>query len=311
MKLMLSTDELIDHMKSKGISFNITTEAEAKEFLEKHNYYLKLSAYRCNYEKNDSGPNIYQYKKLDFAYLKELSTLDMHLRYIVMEMCLDIEHAIKVKLLSTIASDPNEDGYNVVKCFLAEDTHFRVLKSINSHNKSEYCRDLIKKYYPYFPVWVFVEVISFGDLLCFCSYYSEKYNVKIVNNKLMNIVRDMRNAAAHSNCLINKMLDRLDPTKQPHSEITEFVKNVSSISRKRRAKNLNYNFTYNFTTLLYIYDSLMPDISKKHTYKKLQDFLNNRVCKNKEYFNGNNKIVGVYKFIKELVDSLVATEYNG
>ena len=51
MKPMLSTEELIEHMKEKGIRFCETSEVDAKDFLEHNNYYMKLAAYRANYEK--------------------------------------------------------------------------------------------------------------------------------------------------------------------------------------------------------------------------------------------------------------------
>ena len=52
MKKMLSTDELICHMKEKGIQFNIVDESVAKDFLTYNNYYMKLVAFRTNYEKS-------------------------------------------------------------------------------------------------------------------------------------------------------------------------------------------------------------------------------------------------------------------
>ena len=55
MKKLLSIDELIEHMKQKGITFKEVSESDAKEFLQKNNYYMKLAAYRANYEKCPSG----------------------------------------------------------------------------------------------------------------------------------------------------------------------------------------------------------------------------------------------------------------
>lgn len=31
---------------------------------------------------------------------------------------------------------------------------------IHKHKSGEYCKNLIEKYYPYFPIWVLVELIS-------------------------------------------------------------------------------------------------------------------------------------------------------
>lgn len=304
MKKMLSVDELIEHMKNKGITFNEVSENDAKIFLQKNNYYMKLAAYRSNYEKCPIGKRAGQYKKLDFGYLKELSTLDMYLRYKIMDMCLDIEHALKVKLIENITDNPSEDGYDIVRKFIAKDDNFRILKNIRSHKSGEYCKDLISKYYPYFPVWVFVELISFGDLLYFCSFYENIHGVQIVNNALMNTVRDVRNAAAHSNCLLNKMTERIDSTKQVNNDISNFIKKMKDISKTSRVNNLNYKFTNSFITLLYVYDSLMPVSSKRKRYKELQEFLNGRVIKNRSYFKSNTKIVGVYNFHKKVIDNL-------
>lgn len=291
MKQLLSIEELIQHMKNRGITFNEISENDAKQFLQNNNYYMKLAAYRANYDKCDTGKRQGQYKKLDFGYLKELSTIDMYLRYIVMDMCLDIEHVIKVRLIKNITNNPSEDGYDIVRKFIAQDDNLRILKNIRSHKSGEYCKDLIEKYYPYFPVWVFVELISFGDLLYFCSFYEKIYGVQIINNKLMNTVRDVRNAAAHSNCLLNKMTEKIDSTKQVNNEISSFIIGMKNISKTSRVNNLSYKFTNSFVTVLYVYDSLMNEIPKQKRYKEIQEFMNGRVVKNKQFFQSNSKIV--------------------
>ena len=305
MKQLLSIEELIQHMKNRGITFNEISENDAKQFLQNNNYYMKLAAYRANYDKCDTGKRQGQYKKLEFGYLKELSTIDMNLRYIVMDMCLDIEHVIKVRLIKNITNNPSEDGYDIVRKFIAQDDNLRILKNIRSHKSGEYCKDLIEKYYPYFPVWVFVELISFGDLLYFCSFYEKIYGVQIINNKLMNTVRDVRNAAAHSNCLLNKMTEKIDSTKQVNNEISSFIIGMKNISKTSRVNNLSYKFTNSFVTVLYVYDSLMNEIPKQKRYKEIQEFMNGRVVKNKQFFQSNSKIVGVYNFHKKVIDNLV------
>ena len=49
MKLLKTSDELISHMKIKGIKFDIAKEEDAKVFLQNNNYYMKLASYRANY----------------------------------------------------------------------------------------------------------------------------------------------------------------------------------------------------------------------------------------------------------------------
>lgn len=305
MKAILSVEEQIRHMKEKGITFQCVTEAEAAEFLAENTYYMKLAAYRENYRKYEAGARAGQYRDLDFGYLKELSTLDMHLRYFVLQMCLDIEHAIKVQLIRRITEDEGEDGYEAVKDFLKEDANFYVLKSILSQKSGEYCKNLIEKYYPYFPAWVFVEVISFGTLFRFYKDYSRKHGHPMMNNKLINIVRDLRNASAHSNCLMNHISEKMEESKQPHSEVIAFIKEMPGISQSARRKNLRYQFSYNMVTLLYVYHTLIPEVAKKKRYAQLQEFLEVRALRNKDYFSNHEQICGTYHFLKKVLDNLI------
>ena len=309
MKNLLSIDELIDHMKARGIKFEIISESEARDFLTKNNYYFQLASYRTLYAKCPEGSSREgQYQNLDFAYLKELSTIDMHLRYIIVEMCLDIEHAIKVQLINAVTQNSDDDGYQLIKLYLKdEDSSLNILKSIRSHKSGEYCKDLIQKYYPYFPVWVLVELISFGDLLHLCRFYEKIYNCTLIpDNKFMNTIRDLRNASAHSNCLMNKMTVQMEATKQPDSKITCFVKKMPEISATSRAKNLNKTFVYNMVTLLYVYNELMPSVAKQKKYLQLQEFLTGRAIKNKDYFKSNSQITGIYNFLKKVIDNLAS-----
>ena len=92
MKVLMNSEELIQHMKRKGIKFDIVSEKDAKQFLENNNYYMKLASYRDNYDKINEGERQGEYKNLEFAYLQELSKIDMYLRHLILKMILDIEH---------------------------------------------------------------------------------------------------------------------------------------------------------------------------------------------------------------------------
>ena len=226
-------------------------------------------------------------------------------------MCLDLEHALKVSLITHVENNPKEDGYELIRRFIGytnikgQAQNEYILKKIRGHKSSDYCKDLIEKYYPYFPVWVFVELISFGDLTYLIAFYDELYSDSIVNNKFMNIVRDMRNAAAHSNCLINKLFEPLALGQQIDSIISNYIKNIPNISSAARAKNLNYRVIYNFIILLYVYNEIVPDgIAKRRRHDELKKLFNDRMTKHYDYFQSNNKITGVYNFAKKVVDSL-------
>ena len=296
---MLNTEKLIQHMKDKGIKFNIIDEESAKDFLTNNNYYMKLAAYRTNYEKRTEGKDKEKYINLEFAYLQELSTIDMRLRYIIIDMCLDIEHYIKVLLLNKV--EPKEDGYQLIRKFVTKNE--RVLKNIYGHRASDYCSALIDKYYPYFPIWVFVELISFGDLTYLCEFYKETYNEELIDNKFMNLVRDLRNASAHSNCLINKIQEEIKGV--PDKRILDFVKALNCVGKGSISNNLKKGFMYNFIVLLYVYDRIVTSKGvKNNRYRELRELFNERMTRNKTYFVKNNAIKTQYVFAKKVVDKL-------
>ena len=88
-KPKLSLDEQIEHLKDKGILFNIMDESDAKKYLEQNNNYFKLTAYRKNYNKHPDGKNKGKYINLEFAYLVDMAIIDMRLRYQIVHMALD------------------------------------------------------------------------------------------------------------------------------------------------------------------------------------------------------------------------------
>lgn len=263
-------------MKIKGIKFNIVKEEDAKIFLQNNNYYMKLASYRANYDKHKSNG---EYINLDFAYLQELSTIDMHLRYLILQMCLDVEHALKTRLITK---------------------YERSCQNIQKHKSSEYCRELIEKYYPYFPAWVFVELISFGDMVKLYEYYSERYPGRLKDSELLYSIRDLRNATAHSNCLINKLQRG---TNKPSVKIIKFVSNIDGIGTSMRTNKLSNKFLYDFISLLYVYNEFInANIVKQKRFKQIQEFIDGRVIKNREYFEKNECIKTAYTFVKKVID---------
>ena len=115
-KEKLSIEEQIIYMRDEsGIEFNIVDEDKAKEFLKYNNYYFKIKSYAKNYDKYIKGKNTGKYINLEFAYLLEMSKIDMYFRRFILRMTLDIEHLLKTQLLRDFSENKEEDGYNIIK----------------------------------------------------------------------------------------------------------------------------------------------------------------------------------------------------
>lgn len=203
MKKKLTIDEQIANLKEKGVTFNIMNEDEAKKFLRYNNYYFKLKSYASNYPVN---PKNNKYVNLDFAYLVELSRIDMYFRKIILGMCLDVEHVLKTRMLYDISRNEKEDGYNIVrKYFFAYDaTKTEIRQKANSYNFTSNLADKHAVDAEY-PVWNLVELLSFGKFVELYTLYYQEYNSPNYSAYLQSI-KFLRNAAAHSNCLLSSIM---------------------------------------------------------------------------------------------------------
>ena len=305
----LTIEDQIKHMRDiKGIKFNIVDEDKAAEFLSSHNYYFKVKAFAKNYSTYIKGDNQGKYVDLEFAYIQELSKLDMCLREIILNIALDIEHFLKVRLLRDISENPEEDGYSAVEEFL--EWHRTVKDEIAKKSKDSYCEQLIEKYQDHFPVWAFVEVLSFGNLINFCDYYYSNYPTKDISISNLRIVKFLRNACAHNNCLINN-LSSDSATFTQSRDITTLVAKIPDISSKMRTKKMGNRTIHDFVVLLYCFDSLVTSTNtKKRQLQKLQNLLDKRFTKHKEYFSNNALLCTNYEFVKKLLTFLPRHVYN-
>ena len=303
-KKLLPSNKLIQHMKDTGIQFNICNEQHAQHFLEEHNYYFKLSSYRKNYDKIPCGDNAGKYIDLDFAYLQELSTIDMYLRYLILELCLDIEHSLKVSLLNDIESNANEDGYNIVKIFNQQNNS---IAKVKQYVKNSYAKEIINKYSNNCPIWVFCEIISFGDLCKLCNFYNHFYPNRLpYKPTLLYPVRDIRNGCAHSNCLICNLRAQ---NVAPNNEITNWISTFSSFSKTKRLKMLRNKSIHDLVTLLYMYNAIVKsEYLRKIQLKKFSRLINRRLLKHRNYFINNPAVTNAYIFIREALAELLKND---
>ena len=317
-----SAHELIEMLRDqKGVLFSEMSEADAETFLSTKNNYLRTASYRKNYDKHTSGENEGKYIHLDFAYLAELSSLDLAFRSQILPMCIDIEHALKVKIVSAIESNPKEDGYSICDEFLAAYPYAR--SSIEEKADSIFTGELIDKYFDLClvyetsasgktsfktrilscdcPVWVFVEIVSFSTLVQFITFYNRKYPKSIpIDTKIVNPVRSLRNACAHNNCLFNNMRPC---STQPSEIISQFVSTIPTVAKEERKKKLKCRPLFEFSCLMYLYHTVVTEKVRKRRMAKLKEFIDHRLFRNADYFSDNQIVRTSLIYIKKLVDN--------
>jgi abortive infection bacteriophage resistance protein len=304
-KEKLTIPDQIEDMKCKGIKFNIIDEKYAAIFLENNNYYFKLKSYAKNYVKYGSGKNKGEYINLEFAYLQELSTLDMHLRKIILKMTLDIEHFLKTQMLYDCSCNDKEDGYDIIRKFL--DNNHLIRAKISGNKEKSACFDLIQKHIikkKEYSLWSIVEVLSFGDFILLYEFYYSQYPSNNEFTRYLWSIKFLRNAAAHNNCLLNSLKSPYNIEISKNKAIMLFVSAIKGISENVRVEKMKNPVIHDFVVMLYVYNTLIKSEGvKKHGMKELKEFINERVVARKRYFEKNDMLKGYYEFIYKIVNS--------
>ena len=313
-KPKMKTADLIVKMRNdKGILFKIQNEEEPEKFLLDRNNYLRTAAYRKNYSKHSDGLAKGKYIGLEFAYLTELSKLDMYLREILFHMTIDVEHALKTSLLREVESNDTEDGYQIVDGFLKK--YSNIKSSIAYKAKNPFTYGLIKKYFKIdsdgslqildfdCPIWVLVELLSFGDFIHLYEFYDSKYpkSGRCFDKNILNPVRTLRNACGHNNC----MLFDLRQKTHPPAKISQFVASMPKIGKKLRQKKLSYRPIFEICCLLYAEKEYVSETMRNYKLRVLHDFVCGRMQKHKEYFSKNDLISTTLDFLAKVVDTQV------
>lgn len=302
----LTPKDQIRHCEQKGIQFNDISKNKAVSYLEMNNNYFKLRSFRKNFTKD---PNLGKYTNLDFADLIDLAIIDNRLRKILLEMSLSIEHFSKVHLLGLLQAS-GYDGYAIVKDYVAQlssDNHKRLMSDLAKNKSSTYCGNLHKKYMSNFPencpVWVFIEIISFGQYLHFYNFCALETQSQELKSRLhlMRTVKDLRNACAHNNCIINDLATPLSPDVKIHFVITNALSTLG-IPRSARKKHLRRAPFFQIVTTLYTHNLIVssPGVHNKIS-KDLMDF-KSRLYRDRNY-NRNDLILSTFNLLTKIIDN--------
>lgn len=308
---MLSTEEQIKHLESKGVKFEYISKEEAAEYLQKNNNYFKLRAYRKNFPKHPGGEKEGQYINLDFAELKDLAIIDMRMRYVFIHMALDIEHFAKVKLLRAI-EESDDDGYQIVEDYLQnlkdmdarDGTHLydAAQNELDRNIDNSYCGGIIKKYAGCYPVWAFIEIISFGSLIHFYSFCAGKLGNKELKDDyyLLMTIKELRNAAAHSNCIIHDMGAK-DSSYTPNYKVLRALKGISKATKTEQMKNERMR---QMATLLYTHSVIVTSEGiHEHIAEELRKLVD-RMKRHSDYYTDNQNIMCGFAFFEKCIDIL-------
>lgn len=314
---MMKIFEMVPYLKEKNIKFEKMNEEAAEQYLRDNNNYYNLTAYKNNFERYFvNGEFIKKYIDLDFAYLKDLSIIDMRARTLLFKMIIDIEHYLKIRILNLIENIDEENGYNIVNLYLEKDFNDekfpkRVHNSIFKKVGSEYYNKIFSKYdidkdskLENIPVWEFLEVITFGELVNFYEFFSKEYDLsrELKNVYILREIVKLRNAVAHNSCVLCE-LDKKDNLYNPDFKVVQFL-NRCGIKKEARDLKLSNSRIRQITYTLYMFNEIVTSNGvKKNITDELNSLFYERIILHKEYYNNNELLKSIYLFFDKIIQN--------
>ncbi|MDN4468886.1 Abi family protein [Gordonibacter sp. RACS_AR68] len=307
LKPMLTPEEQVTLLKAKGVTFERCTEAEAIAALTERDSFLHIASYRKLFQKHQDGEKEGQYVRLDFADLLNLDALDARLRSAFQSVAYDIERVAKARLIERISLDDSEDGYAIVAEFMASQQK-RYRNSIESNLKVRMVEDaytgaLIARYAADMPVWVFLEVVSFGALLAFYLFCAERWNDEEMRQEhyAMKGVKAVRNCCSHGACVVNGFDSEHDADTRASSIAYEWLDSKGlERSGARKAKLRNRRIQQLLETLV-MFERMGCASSSRYSVDDLRGLKGSisEVC---EKYGEQNAFVSYLGFLARLID---------
>ncbi len=309
---LLSVDAQIAQMKQQGITFDLCPEDEAREYLSSRTYYFKLRSYRTLYDKRVGGERDGQYIGLDFGHLRALASLDRDLRYALLPLTLDVEHAARVKLMRNITERSDEDGYTVCADYmesLNHDERRRRRGDVGQLDKDIYCQALLAKYGKdpaKMPVWVLLELFSFGSFASLYLFCANRWDDRGMRNEhyMLRQAQFIRNACAHSSNMVNGFGVAIDNEDEiGTNNVVERALAKTTLSHRVRTSKMKNPRLKQIATLLYLHSRLVTEGSgRKHAAANMQA-LKSRMEASLEVLSANDIVRSSLDFLIVLIDS--------
>lgn len=311
---MMKISDMVPYLKNKNIKFDCCLEQDAETYLRENNNYYNVTSYKNNFVKYQCGELEGKYIDLDFAYLKDLSIIDYRTRIVLFKMIIDIEHYLKIRILNTIEEISNEDGYKIVNLYLEKDFNDverpkRVHESIRKKVTNEYYQKIFSKYdldkdtkIENIPIWEFLEIITFGELINFFDFFTKYY--KVDDNKYIFILREvnkLRNAVAHNSCVLCD-LDKKDNLHRADTLVINYLKECG-IGKENRNTKLSNSRIRQITYTLYMFNVLVSSEGVKNNLKHdITKLFYRRIILNAKYYNNNGLLKSIYNYFDKIIE---------
>ena len=162
------------------------------------------------------------------------------------------------------------------------------------------------------PVWAFVEIAQLGQLIDFYRFVGERLKNERMTNEyyLLQEIRNLRNACAHSNCVLNDLKSQKNPRFKPSLDLCNAL-GLIGISRGVRDRKLSNDRIRQIATLLYLYKDFVQSKGLKNSRtEQIREVFIKRMYRNIEYYQTTEQVLTTFEFFRRLIDNWYPMTYN-
>ncbi len=248
MKQYKSSEELLDHIISKGVT--VTNKDYALNKIKKYSYYSIVNTYKNVFKTMDNN-----YKKnVTFEEIYSLYEFDKNIRFIFLTYILEIEAVIKSLLAELLSSKYGINNYLLIDNF---DTNInpkiiqmnidKINEEINKQNgKHEAVTHYINNY-GFVPPFILVKILTWGELSRLYSMLKQSdrqaisKEFKVPDNFLKQVMKNItmiRNICAHNDRMFSfhskflitfKIIDKNYKNKDNSTNIYMIMKSMQQL----------------------------------------------------------------------------------
>ena len=243
-KPKLDPEGQIAFLRGKGVTFERMDEADAMHYLSRESYLFSAYAYRTLFPKRVGGTHDGEYANLDFRDLVDLERLDRELRAALLPLALDAEHLAKARVLDEVARRPDEDGHSIVRdsmASLSPSERSRRAAEISRLRRDEYSGDLQRHYPAEMPIWVLLELSSFGTVADVYRFCADRWDDRpmLREHYFLRSAKGVRNACAHSSAIINGFGAASHDARPAPDALTVALRDAGFSKRSRASRMRN------------------------------------------------------------------------
>lgn len=243
-KPKLDPEGQIAFLRGKWVTFERMDEADAMHYLSRESYLFSAYAYRTLFPKRVGGTHDGEYANLDFRDLVDLERLDRELRAALLPLALDAEHLAKARVLDEVARRPDEDGHSIVRDYMASlspSERSRRAAEISRLRRDEYSGDLQRHYPAEMPIWVLLELSSFGTVADVYRFCADRWDDRpmLREHYFLRSAKGVRNACAHSSAIINGFGAASHDARPAPDALTVALRDAGFSKRSRASRMRN------------------------------------------------------------------------